>query len=107
MLTISDKCGKMLIGNLTLQQPYVDGKLIRQTGGFGTIDFIYGAGGAIGKLIGGPNGSSAATVLSKFLKYPIKKFVSEFAESLLSDFTNWYAKFVTEKTVVNSKKIGV
>ena len=27
---------------------YVDGKLIRQTGGSGTIDFIYGAGGAIG-----------------------------------------------------------
>ena len=26
---------------------YVDGKLIRQTGGSGTIDFIYGAGGAI------------------------------------------------------------
>ena len=65
------------------------------------------AGGAIGGLIGGPNGSSAATVLSKFLKHPIKNFVSEFAESLLSDFTNWYAKFVTEKTVVNSKKIGV
>ena len=45
MLTISDKCGKILIGNLILQQFYVDGKLIRQTGGFGTIDFIYGAGG--------------------------------------------------------------
>lgn len=27
---------------------YVDGKLIRQIGGFGTIDFIYGAGGVIG-----------------------------------------------------------
>ncbi len=27
---------------------YVDGKLIRQTGGSGTIDFIYGSGGVIG-----------------------------------------------------------
>ena len=27
---------------------YVDGKLICQTGGFGTIDFIYGSGGVIG-----------------------------------------------------------
>ena len=47
MLTISDKCAKILMGSLILQQFYVDGKLIRQTGGFGTIDFIYGASGVI------------------------------------------------------------
>ena len=96
MLTISDKCGKILIGNLILQQFYVDGKFIRQTGGFGTIDFIYGA---LGGWVSGSGGTSAGAILAKFLKHPIKNLLADLSETLLMDFTNWYSQFVTEGVI--------
>ena len=110
------------------QFTYVDGKLIRQTGGSGTIDFIYGAGGAIGfkfagttyiyrrnlmgdvthiyttdgalgGLVSGPAGTSVVSVVTKFLKHPIKNLLTDLSETLLMDFTNWYSQFVIEGVI--------
>lgn len=59
------------------------------------------AGGALAGLVSGPGGSSAGTVLAKFLKHPIKNFLTDLGENLIMNFTNWYSQFVTEG-VINS-----
>ena len=63
------------------------------------VQVLLPAGGAIGGLIGGPSASSAGTVLSKFLKHPIKNLLADLSETLLMDFTNWYSQFVTEGVI--------
>ena len=58
---------------------------------------VWGAiGGALGGLISGPGGASAGTIVTKFLKHPIKNFLIDFGETLIMDFSNWYSQFVTE-----------
>ena len=58
----------------------------------------------MGGLVGGPNTSSAATTLSKFVKHPIKNLVSDFSEAILLDFTNWYSRLVIENSLKSCAK---
>ena len=63
-------------------------------------DAVWGAaGGALGGLVSGPGGTSAGAILAKFLKHPIKNFLTDLGETLIMDFTNWYSQFVIEGVI--------
>lgn len=73
-----------------------------ETWGSAFYDAAWGAaGGALGALIAGPSGSSSGAILAKFLKHPIKNFLSDLIEQLLMDFTTWYSQTVIDGTIKN------
>ena len=53
-------------------------------------------GGALGALVAGPAGSSAATVLSQYLKHPIKQFFVDYVETAVVDIINWIYRSIIE-----------
>ena len=57
------------------------------------------AGGTLGGLVSGSGGTSAGAILAKFLKHPIKNFLTDLGETLIMDFTNWYFQFVIEGVI--------
>ena len=47
----------------------------------------------------GHGGIAAGAILAKFLKHPIKNFLTDLGETLIMDFTNWFSQFVTEGVI--------
>ena len=86
---------------------YVDGKLIRQTAGFGTIDFIYGA---LGGLMEGAItpvreiAEKTGKTLSKVLTKVIRKTATEIVPSLLGGAISFYNRMQSADRVNKLKQ---